>query len=51
MSFMQTVRDGRRRCSGIPGAFKVIAGLWIAVVLGMIGTVIWVAAHFIAKFW
>lgn len=52
MSLMQTFRDGRRpRHNVIPTGFKVIAFAWVTLVLGLIGTVIWVAAHFIAKFW
>lgn len=51
MSLMQTFRDGPKRPAGIPTGFKVIAVAWVTIVLGVSGAVIWVAAHFIAKFW
>lgn len=52
MSLMQTFRDGpKRREPGIPTGFKVIAVVWVAIVLSVAGACIWVAAHFIAKFW
>jgi hypothetical protein len=54
MSWMQDVRDGnvrKRRQDGIPTGFKVIAIVWGALCLGLALTLVWVATHFIVKYW
>lgn len=52
MSFMQSVRDGRqRRQGGIPTGFKILAVVWVTFVLSVIGALVWIAGHFLMKFW
>jgi len=53
MSLLQTFRDGptrRRERQGV-GIFAAIAALWILFCLSLLGGVIYVAWHFIAKYW
>lgn len=34
-----------------PGCFLAFAGLWLIVCLGLMGGMVYVAVHFIAKWW
>lgn len=53
MSMLQTFRDGptRRRERNAMKAFGAIAVIWVLFCLSLLGFGIWVAVHFIAKFW